>query len=184
MLSRNMWMSIGLGAMLAFMVDPNRGRRRRALMRDRLVHAGRKTRDALDATTRDVANRTSGVIEAARGRWTTESREDRRLTEQVRAALGRASSYPRAINVDSMDGNVTLRGSIIAHELNDLVAAIWRVRGVKAVSNELESRFSVEDISDLHDLYRRRRWPGAAQALMTAAGLAATGVCIAAYTRR
>ena len=184
MLSRNMWMSIGLGAALALMVDPNRGRRRRALMRDGLMHAGRKTRAALDATTRDVANRTSGMIAAARGSWETDSREDRRLIEQVRAALARACSYPRAIDVDAMDGQVTLRGSIIAHELNDLVAAIWRVRGVKAVSNELESRFSMEDISDLHDRYRQRRWPRAAQALMTAAGLAATGVCIAAYARR
>ena len=49
---------IGIGAALLFIAAPRLGRRRRAWVRDQFVRARRTTRDALDATVRDVSNRT------------------------------------------------------------------------------------------------------------------------------
>src|SRR5688572_32260387 len=96
--TRNLLVGVGAGAALAYVLDPGQGRRRRALMRDKFVRASRKTRDGLDATARDLANRTKGVAAASRGRFTATHVDDARLLERVRAKLGRVCSHPRAID--------------------------------------------------------------------------------------
>jgi uncharacterized membrane protein len=50
-----------LGAGLMYFADPVAGRRRRALIRDQLVHLGRKTNRAFEMTRRDVSNRVRGL---------------------------------------------------------------------------------------------------------------------------
>jgi len=183
---------VGVGAALAFALDPNTGPRRRALVRDQLVRASRKTRDGLDATARDVANRTRGMAAATRARLSNEEVDDRRLQERVRAQLGRACSHPRAIDVLVQDGNVTLRGPILRNEVTGLLTTVTDIRGVQSVANELDEHDTSEGIPSLQgrrNTARSRfdllpgRWPPATQALAAAAGLAATGVWLA-YARR
>lgn len=53
---------VGLGAALMYLLDPERGRRRRALLRDKLVSASNKTADVASKTARDLRNRTQGLI--------------------------------------------------------------------------------------------------------------------------
>jgi hypothetical protein len=192
MVTRDVLMGIGIGAVLAYVADPQGGRRRRARARDQIVHAGRKTRDAMGATARDLANRTTGMVAETRGLLTDDAVDDRRLIERVRAQLGRASSHPRAIDVEAANGTVTLRGPILTRELDNLLAAVGSVRGVKAVVNELEPHESAEGVPSLQGEGRiasnaldilQRNWAPATQALVTA-GFAATGVCLAAYARR
>ena len=193
MVTRDVLVGMGIGALLLFIADPRAGRRRRALATDQFVRASRKTRDALDATARDVANRTTGIVAAARARWTDERVDDRQLLERVRAKLGRACSHPRAIDVDVADGTVTLRGPILANEIDTILTTVRGVRGVVGVTNALEPHESAEGVPALQgqgsiadpelDILQRH-WAPATQALVTAAGLAATAVCIAAYTRR
>lgn len=191
--SRDILVGIGVGALVAFMADPRGGRRRRALVRDQFVRAGRKTRDALDATARDLSNRTSGTIASARSRLTGEETDDDRVIQRVRAILGRVCSHPRAITVEATDGWVTVRGPILAAELNDVLAAVSGVRGVREVTNQLEVHDSAEGIPALQGEGRvagpsldilQENWAPATQALVTVAGLAATGICLAAYARR
>ena len=193
MLTRDMLIGIGIGAALVFIADPRSGRRRRALARDQFVRASRKTLDALDATARDIANRTTGIVAATRGRLGEEGVDDRRLIERVRAKLGRACSHPHAIDVEVAEGTVTLRGPILANEVDSLLATVQAVRGVRSVTNELEAHDSPEGIPALQGVgsvadpsldILQSNWAPATQALVTAAGLAATAVCIAAYARR
>jgi BON domain len=193
MVTRDLLVGIGIGAALMFIADPGSGRRRRALARDQFVRGSRKTRDALDATARDVANRTTGVVAAARGRLGEEGVDDRRLIERVRAKLGRACSPPHAIDVDVADGTVTLRGPILADEVDGLLATVRGVRGVRSMTNELEAHDSPEGIPALQGVgsvadpsldILQSNWAPATQALVTAAGLAAMAVCVAAYARR
>ncbi|MGH9308173.1 MAG: BON domain-containing protein [Vicinamibacterales bacterium] len=190
--ANNVLLGAGVGLALAFMLDPSQGRRRRALAGARMRSATRKTRDALDATARDMANRTRGIAAATSRRFTDDAADDDTLVERVRAKLGRVCSHPRAIDVESVNGAVTLRGPVLAEELNGLLSVVAAVRGVQSVNNELESHESAEGVPSLQgignvapsrlDLFQRN-WAPATQALVAAAGLA-TGVCMAAYARR
>jgi hypothetical protein len=54
-----------LGAGLMYLLDPERGRRRRALMRDKLMSASNSASDALGAKARDLSNRARGLMHEA-----------------------------------------------------------------------------------------------------------------------
>jgi hypothetical protein len=184
----NLLAGVGLGAALAFVLDPNMGNRRRALVRDQLVRTSRKTRDGFDATARDVANRTRGIAASTRARLRRDEVDDVRLIERIRAKLGRACSHPHAIEVHVQDGNVTLRGRILSREQTNVLSAVSDVRGVRAVTNELEPHDSSEGIPALQgpgnvtgprfDIMQRR-WAPATRAMVAAAGVATAGMWLA-----
>ena len=136
---RDLVIGAAIGAAVMFLADPNGGGRRRALMRDKLVRATRKTRDGLDATAPGLTNRAGGITAAARGRWADDHVDDGRLVARVRAKLGRVCSHPHAVDVDAQDGTVTLRGPVLASEVNDILAVVAGVRGVANVSNQLDA---------------------------------------------
>lgn len=58
------WMIVGiaLGAGLMYLLDPDRGRGRRALVRDRARSMVHRTADAVDGKSRHVVNRTRGLV--------------------------------------------------------------------------------------------------------------------------
>ncbi len=51
----------GLGAGLMYVLDPQMGRRRRAVARDRAVHLAHEARDAAGTVARDMSNRARGL---------------------------------------------------------------------------------------------------------------------------
>jgi hypothetical protein len=51
----------GLGAGLMCLLDPQEGRRRRALARDKIVHAAHEVRDTAGVVAKDVKNRARGL---------------------------------------------------------------------------------------------------------------------------
>jgi uncharacterized membrane protein len=57
---------VGMGVGLMYLLDPDRGRRRRALLRDRLTHSTRVGAHAIGATSRDVSNRAAGAASQMR----------------------------------------------------------------------------------------------------------------------
>jgi hypothetical protein len=61
--SRMKWMLGGLafGAVTMFLLDPDRGNRRRALARDKMYSAMAKGRKQINAKSRDLANRAKGL---------------------------------------------------------------------------------------------------------------------------
>jgi uncharacterized membrane protein len=144
----------GAGAM--YVLDPDRGARRRSLIRDRIWHAGNKLGNGLSATTRDARNRAVGAAAGLRSRFQTDEAEDPVLSERVRSALGRVVSHPGAINVTAYDGRVTLSGHVLARELDELLRQVRRVRGVRAVHNELEIHPTSNGIADLQGEGRAR----------------------------
>lgn len=190
--TRDLIAGVGIGAALAFLLDPNGGARRRALVRDKFVRASRRTRDGVDATSRDLANRTRGIAAAARGRFTHEPVSDNVLLERVRAKLGRACSHPRALDVLAYQSHVTLRGPILASEVPGVLAAVTAVRGVEEVTNELEPHETAAGVPSLQgggqvtgpslDIMQRR-WAPATRALVSV-GLLASGVAAATFAGR
>ncbi len=57
---------LALGALAMFLMDPDRGRRRRALAKDKMHSATVQTRKRIDAKSRDLANRAKGLQAEAR----------------------------------------------------------------------------------------------------------------------
>ena len=56
----------GIGAGLMFLLDPDRGRRRRALARDKAIHLAKSTEKIVGARSRDLGNRASGAASRIR----------------------------------------------------------------------------------------------------------------------
>lgn len=140
---------IGLGATLMYMVDPDRGKRRRALMRDKLARASHKVPDAISATARDISNRVQGMAAQATSAFSSEDVSDEVLVARVRSKLGRIVSHPSSIEVAANQGRVVLSGPILAHETNDLLACVRAVPGVKEVDNLLDVHKQAGDVPGL-----------------------------------
>lgn len=183
----------GLGALLMFIADPDRGARRRALVRDKAVRGTRVGGRAIAATAADLANRTRGIAAEARGALRREHADEDVLVERVRATLGRVCSHPRAIDVTLVDGEVTLRGEVLSPEADAVLAAAGSVRGVEDVIDELERYERAEGISSLQGAGRvgepsvnllPRRWAPATRALVGLTAVAAAAVGAAVYARR
>jgi hypothetical protein len=175
---------LGLGAGLMYFLDPERGRRRRALVRDRVAHTARIGEDAIEATGRDVAHRASGATARLRGMRHREPVDDRVLAERVRAKLGRYVSHPRAIDVDAFDGRVTLRGPILKAEVKRLLKKINRIPGVTEVVSQLEEHRDAGNVPALQggtiaqgamSGIRPRQWSPTARLLTGTTGMALAG---------
>jgi hypothetical protein len=127
-----------IGAGLMYLLDPDRGRRRRSLLRDQIVSAAHRTSDAVDATSRDVTNRARGVVAELRGRLAREQVSDDVLRERVRARIGSVVGHAAGLDTRVTDGRVTLRGPVLRAEVERLMRSVGGVRGVTEVIDELE----------------------------------------------
>lgn len=145
----NLLTGAGLGAGLMYLLDPDRGNRRQALIRDQLRHAVSKTSRGADAAFRDAQHRIYGTFAEARGLLTKDDATDDVLVSRVRSKMGRYVTHPSAIEVAAHNGLVTLRGPVLAHEADDLLCAAKSVRGVREVVNQLEVYDSPGNISAL-----------------------------------
>jgi hypothetical protein len=141
MLNNRSWALVGgvsLGAVIMYLLDPQTGRRRRAMLGDR-AHAWRNdTAAALGKRSRNIKNHARGAVAELRGALRLEVVDDDVLAERVRAALGRAVSRSGAVDVVAADGLVVLSGHVLASELPALLAAVHRVRGVRGVESALD----------------------------------------------
>ena len=181
---------LGVGIGLAYLFDPARGGRRRALVRDTAVSGVHTVVDAADATTRDVTNRLVGTVAELLGHLERDSASDETIVERVRAKLGRVVSHPHAIHVTSDDHVITLSGAILAVEVPRLLRTVEGVRGVREVINQLEEHQQAENIPSLQggttppglqpDIWQRQ-W---APATRVAVGAAGVGMAVAGAQRR
>jgi hypothetical protein len=129
---------LGIGTAAMYLLDPDRGKRRRALVTDKFNLALRKTGDCMEVTGRDLRNRTRGTIAAIQSRLSSEQPDDSVLVDRVRSRVGRSVSHSSAIQVTAENGNVTLSGPILADEVPHLLSCVKWTPGVKDVNNNLE----------------------------------------------
>jgi uncharacterized membrane protein len=163
----------GLGFGLMYFLDPNSGRRRRALVRDRAGRLTRDSRELLDKASRDFRNRAQGLRHLGSQILLREEASDNVVVARVRSRLGRACTHPSAIQVSAREGVVILRGPVLEDEVRGILSAAAAVRGVREVRNELELHAQAGDISALQGGRRRRasrNWLPAARISAAAAG--------------
>jgi uncharacterized membrane protein len=175
---------LGVGVTLMYFLDPERGRRRRALVKDKLAHAANIGADAMGASGRDIAHRATGAVARARTSVRRGSVDDDILVDRVRAQLGRLVSHPHSVHVEAADGRVVLRGPILQHEVSQLIHAVVRVRGVSEVVNALEEHKEAGDVPGLQggstpqpprpDMLQRQ-WAPTTRVLAGAAGAVLAG---------
>lgn len=129
---------LGVGLAVAYLFDPQSGRRRRAAARDKVVSGLHGAEYAIETTRRDVTQRAWGVVANIRSGLASSPVSDEVLVERVRARLGESVSRPGAVEVTASDGRVTLAGPVLAGERARLARRIARVRGVRGVEDRLE----------------------------------------------
>lgn len=180
----------GLGASAMYYLDPARGRYRRSLLRDRIVHAGHEAQHGLGVAGRDLQHRAFGKTAGVLSHLRSELPDDRVLIERVRACLGRAVTHPSSIHVEADDGVVVLSGPILQHEVRPLLSCVVNVQGVRDVRNELDVYAEPGRIPGLQGMPRRSAdqtaamragWSPAGRAL---AGLAGGAAAVYGFGRR
>ena len=178
---------LGLGAGLMYMLDPNRGRRRRALVRDRLVHTAHAMRDATGTTSRDLGHRARGLWAEGSHLLKHDGASDEVLAARVRSRLGRAVSHPHAIQVTAGNGRVSLSGQVLADEVDDLLSCVSKVRGVQEVENLLAIHAEAGDVLGLqggrtrpngNSPFMPANWSPTARLLAGVTGGALTAWCL------
>ncbi|MFN2387605.1 MAG: BON domain-containing protein [Thermoanaerobaculia bacterium] len=149
---------LGVGALLMYVLDPQRGAQRRALARDKATRLGHRAGEALAARSRDLRNRTRGV--AAKTRSLVHKEEDvpnEVLAERVRSRIGRVVGHPGSIEVAASNGIVTLSGPVLEEEVDELLAAVRETPGVEEVEDRLEVHEEPDDVPGLQGDRRPER---------------------------
>ncbi len=171
----------GVGAGLMYLFDPARGKRRRALIANKVTHAAKVAGDVTGKTRRDVRNHLQGVIAEIESLFQTTEVSADVLEARVRSKLGRVVSHPSAVEVKAVDGLIVLSGPILADEVHPLLDSVTGIQGVKSIENRLEVHEHAGDIAALQGGRRRRgqgfgplktNWSPTTRLVATAAGSA------------
>ena len=128
---------IALGASVMYVLDPARGRVRRATLRDQTLGRVRRLARVVAGIGYDVGNRVRGRLVDLRARFGQETVDDAILVERVRAAMGHAVRHPHDIEVVADHGRIALRGQIDPERLDPLLHTVRSVRGVSEIDNQM-----------------------------------------------
>ncbi len=176
------WMAgAALGAVAMYFADPDQGRRRRAVTRDKMNSMVHASAEARDVAMRDLTNR----LEGARARIQrmlfirSKTPDDQKLIARVRAQLGRAVSHPHAIQVAAQNGHIALSGPILAHEKPGLLKLVQGLRGVTGIDDRMEAHTNASGVAALQGPgrkapmrtgWRHDNWTPASRGLATIGG--------------
>jgi hypothetical protein len=94
---------LAMGAGLMYLLDPDRGRRRRVLIGDQLRRAGNRVQNAVRATSRDALNRGQGLLAETRSMFQSWSNVSGRSLDFLRATRARSVSWRMKAGLRSAD---------------------------------------------------------------------------------
>jgi osmotically-inducible protein OsmY len=134
---------VGLGALLAYFFDPENGRRRRALARDRIPAFFRRMNEKAERAGKAVAAEAEGVKQKATHLKEEEKPQpdDVTLARKVETEIFRDADVPKGqINVNAENGKIVLRGEVEKPAMiKDLEKRAKKVQGVAEVENLLHT---------------------------------------------
>jgi hypothetical protein len=148
-----------MGAGLMFLLDPRGGKRRRALIRDKVMRGSRLARLYGEKLGRHAASEARGGIEERKAHLRERDAiiPNEVLSERVRAQLGHVVSHPGSIDVIAENGVVTLRGPVLRGEIRRICDRLDDTRGVRNYNLELREHDSSQSIPGLHGVSRGQR---------------------------
>ena len=131
-----------IGAAAMFFFDPQQGRRRRAMTKDRTAGLFRRVFRRSASAGRAVSAEAYGVAQKVQHvREEDKDFDDITLARKVETEIFRDADAPKGqVDVNVVDGVVYLRGEVEGEDMiRDLEQATRRVSGVKAVENLLHT---------------------------------------------
>jgi hypothetical protein len=129
------------GATFMYLADPDRGRRRRVIARQRTIAAIRRSRRHANKLSRRTSAKISGVAS-----WALHLPggpepvvDDQMLTDRIMSQVFRDREIPRGrVNINVQDGVAVLRGQLDQPEqIRELREAVEHVHGVREVESYL-----------------------------------------------
>jgi osmotically-inducible protein OsmY len=122
-----------------YLLDPDRGRSRRARLADQAESAARKTGEKIEAQARYQKGKIQGLAHDLTEPFRPETEvDDDTLTQKVRSeALGRWEGAKKDIDIDVQGGIVTLKGNTTPELARGLVGLVEAVPGVVSVEDQL-----------------------------------------------
>jgi hypothetical protein len=139
-----------LGAATAFLLDPQSGKRRRALLRDQAVHFRHMLPRRLRGAVRQSEGRMEGVLHEVGEHLPGHVHEpppdlNQFITQRVASELGRDRRIPWGdINLDAADGIVHVRGTVadeeLARHIGQEAAKVADVRAVVSLLHTPDGR--------------------------------------------
>lgn len=130
------------GALAMYYLDPELGERRRALLAE-LVRSGLPGGDRHSRGR--IARRSYHRVTQA------DPRTDAELRARVQDLLGRAASFPGAIQVDVDSGTVRLSGRVLSKERDALLHQVLQTPGLQKLVNAMTSHDSPQEIASRTD---------------------------------
>ena len=133
---------VGIGAAAAaamYLLDPDRGRSRRAKLSDQTAALARKAEEKARAQ----AEHQKGVVQGLAHDLTEPFRpepdfDDATLRQKVKSeAIGRLEGPKKEIDVEVDNGVVTLKGTLGAEHVDRLIRLVKGIPGVASVNDQL-----------------------------------------------
>jgi osmotically-inducible protein OsmY len=134
-------LAAAVGAAIAYFFDPQSGRRRRALARDRSAGFVRRTFRGLSRVQRQAQAEAYGLSQKAQHlrEEPKPTPDDATLAQKVQTEIFRDAGVPKGqININAENGTVVLRGEVGTPDMiRDLEERARTVQGVEQVENLL-----------------------------------------------
>lgn len=148
-----------VGAGIMYLIDPDRGERRRALVRDKFVRFGHDARWYASKQMRNANNHVRGTVAEYYARWRDSRAQipDEVLEERVRAQIGHVVSHPGALDVVATGGHVTIAGPVLRGETEKLRERLDVTRGVHDYDLRVDEHDESENIPGLQGESRFQR---------------------------
>ncbi len=138
-------LAVGMGLM--YMLDPDRGRTRRALARDKAGSLVLHTSTSATHEARNIRNHAKGLVHDATKLFSRSSAiSDIDLSNQIRAQMLNVVPHPESLHVTVHHRRVTLSGPILSNQVQKVIEQVAMIPGVAGVNNRLTVYQSPEDM--------------------------------------
>jgi len=182
---QNVLMGIALGGGLMYLLDPQAGRRRRALTRDKATKWSRLTRRTLRSGWGRGVGVSRGMAASVRRLREGERTDDEAIAQRLRQCIARHSTHPRAIVVTVSNGIARFGGPVLMAEADEVLRCGSAVSGVLAVENDLQVHEEPGNVPGLQGEPHRRpvtRWWEVSPAVRIGTSVAAAALTAVATT--